>query len=655
MQTGMLEETLLLLLAAIVAVAAFLRLRLPPVLGYMLIGIAAGSHGLGLLPKIEHVSGLAWFGVVFLLFTIGLEFSLSKVTAMSGTLLLLGAGQVFATTAAVASLAWAAGIPRVGALVVGAVLAQSSSTIIGRLLTEQQEIGSRHGRLSMGISVLQDVTALPFVVLLPALASGAGSGAAAALLTSLGKAALAFALLLAAGRWLLRPLLQQIAALRSAELLTLTALLAALTAAWLTELAGLSLALGAFLGGMIVGETQFRHQLEAEIRPFRDVLLGMFMVVIGMTLDVRALTGIWHWALLLAAGALVVKALLVAGLVSLSREHRTVSLRCGLVLAVGGEFGVALLALALQGDLLPPAAAQTVLAAVVMSMLFGPLLIRYNGAIAGVVFPAEHAELAGRIESAAQPLEGHVILCGYGRVGQAMARVLEQDGIICLGIDFDPARVRETVAAGERVYYGDCGRPEILVAAGMARARLLVITFDDLSAGLAILRHARELRSDMPVLVRTRDDHQMEVFERAGATEAVPETLEASLTLTAHALRLLGEPDATVARRIEEIRRSRYLLLRGFFPGEGGLEELDEALGERRLRAVHLPAKAAAVGRSVSELMLQEHGVLLAAVRRGARGAPVADSKARLQTGDVLLLYGQPDALDRAERLLLNG
>jgi CPA2 family monovalent cation:H+ antiporter-2 len=553
------EEVLILLLAAVIAVIVLRRLHIPPIIGYLLVGAVVGPFGLKLIPQVEDVSALGWFGVAFLLFTVGLEFSFSKVRAMQGTLLTVGTAQVFLTAAVVGVIAWQAGLAPADALAVGAILAQSSSTIIGRHLIEQNELGTRHGRLGIGISVFQDVTAMPFVILIPALAGGGGDAIAGPVLIVIGKALGAVVGMIALGHWVLRPLLHQIAATRSQELMTLATLLVALAAAWVTDTMGLTLALGAFLGGMMLGESEFRHQIEAEIRPFRDVLLGMFLVTMGMRLDLRALEAVWPWVLAITAGGMAIKALLVTGLVRLAGDTGAVAFRTGLLLAVGGEFGFALLALAQEGNLLNPEMVQIVLSSVLLAMLLGPVLIRFNGALARVLFRADLKPQAETPAAAAGNADRHVILCGYGRVGRSLAHVLECSGIACVGIDFDPSRIRE---AGERVLYGHANRIEILRAAGLEQARLLVVTFDDPPAVLKILEQVQALRPRLPVLVRTRDEAHLDALEQAGAAEVVPDTLESSLMLAAHAMLLLGEPASKVMQSIDAVRRERYRLLR---------------------------------------------------------------------------------------------
>jgi CPA2 family monovalent cation:H+ antiporter-2 len=467
-------------------------------------------------------------------------------------------------------------------------------------------------------------------------------------------------LMFAAGHWLLRPLFHEIASSRSSELFTLTALLMALAAAWITHLAGLSLALGAFLAGMMLGETEFRHQVEADIRPFRDVLLGLFFITIGMLLDLAALPGILHWTLLLLVVIVFIKLLTVVALARLMGAEPGVALRTGIVLAQGGEFGLVLLSLALGEQLLEPDASQVILAALIFSMALSPLMIHYNGIIVKRLFAGSYMrqreELLREVAQDASDLAGHVIVCGYGRIGQNIARLLDKEGFGHIALDLDPVRVRDARAAGERVFYGDSTHQEMLEAAGLSRARALLVSFDDVHAALKILQQVRRLRPDVPILVRTRDDADLERLQRAGATEVVPETLEASLMLSSHLLLLLDVPVTRVLREVKEIRDNRYQLLREYFRGqevEAGGPEMEAEL--ERLSVVQLESGAYAVERTLAEMRLEEWGVLATALlRNGIRSeAPVPET--RLRAGDTLVLFGTAGGLEAAESRLLRG
>jgi Kef-type K+ transport systems, membrane components len=432
-----LTHLLLLLGSATALVWGFQRLQAPPVLGYLLVGVLLGPHTPGLVIEGDQLRSLSEYGIVFLLFTIGLNFSLPQLRALRHTVLWLGTTHVVLTTALVAVPAWLLGLSPVAAFVVGAVFAQSSTTILGKLLEEQREEQSRHGRLGLAMSVFQDVTAVPFVVIIPVLGLASGiEPVARALGWAMVKAALALALVYIAGRWLLRPLFHLIVARRSTELFTLTVLFVSLTAAWITGGLGLSMAFGGFLVGMMLGETEFRHQIEAAIRPFRDVLVGLFFVGIGMLFDPWALPEVWHLALGGALSLLVLKALVVAPIVRLSGADAPTSWRVALLLAVGGEFGFALLAIALESGAIAGRAEQVALMSVLLSMVIAPFLIRHNGAIARRLARSDAIEGLGESQSplSIADLRDHVIICGYGRVGHTVATLLHASARAFRGI-----------------------------------------------------------------------------------------------------------------------------------------------------------------------------------------------------------------------------
>lgn len=652
-----LVDTLLLLGVAVFVITVFHRLRIPSSLGYFLVGVILGPHTVGPVVDSGHIRVAAEFGIVFLLFTIGLNFSLPQIYALRHVVFGLGSAQVLLTTAVVGSVAWLGGLPPAAAFVVGAVFAQSSTTIIGKQLAEQGEEQSRHGRLAVAMSVFQDVAAVPFIVIIPVLAGGGVNSFALSLAWALGKALLAFAVVLAAGLWLLRPLFHEIAARRSPELFTLTVLFVSLVAAWMTQSLGLSLAFGAFLAGMMLGGTEFRHQIESAIRPFRDVLLGLFFVTVGMLLDPALFPGIWHWAVLGAAGLLVVKAVLVTLIVRWGSIDIATAGRTGIVLAVGGEFGFALLAIALNEGVIPPDVAQIALTAVLLSMIAGPFLIRHNhDLVRRVTGAVEHPFRDVPIPSVPQAhaLRDHVIICGYGRIGQNVGHFLEEERIPYVALDLDPVRVREAHIAGEPVYYGDAAERDILEAVGLATARLVVVSHDDVGAAMRVLHHVRALRPDLPVLVRTRDESHVEELRRAGATEVVPETLEAGMMIVSHTLLLLDVPLSKVVRRIRDLRVNRYQLLREFFQGGAPFtgDEEQEKVSDH-LRAVALVPGAYAIGRSLAELDLAGHHVLVTALVREGRRQLAPRPETRLEEGDVVVLFGKAEELQLAEAKLL--
>lgn len=652
-----LPQALLLLAAAVALVLLFQRLGIPSSLGYLLVGVLLGPHTVGPVVDTRPVQALAEFGIVFLLFTVGLSYSLAQIRALRDQILVLGTGQVLLTTLAVGLLAWAAGLPAAAAFVVGAVFAQSSTTIIARQLAESGESEAPHGRVSVAMSVFQDVTAVPFLVLIPVLGLSVTAGALGLELGwALGKAALALGLVFLAGRWLLRPLFHAVAAQRSGELFTLTVLLVSLLAAWTTNSLGLSMAFGAFLAGMMLGDTEFRHQVEVAIRPFRDVLLGLFFVGIGTLFDPLALLRIGHWALLGTAVLLLSKVLIVRQLVVARGMDPVLAWRAGLVLAVGGEFGLALVAIAIDATVIDTELGQVLLSAVLLSLVLGPVLIRHNGPLArwlarGAGQPGPHAASGPEVLALAAPgLRDHVIICGYGRIGQSVAHLLERHGITYAALDLDPERVKDAHTAGEPVFYADATEPGILEAVGLARARLVVVSHGGIPATLRLLAQVRAQRPGLPVLVRTADATHDEVLRRAGATQVVPEALEASLMMATHALLLLEVPRSRVLRDVQEQRATRYRLLREFFRGDPASE--DDAEGEvARLHSVVLPHDSRWAGHSVAALPLDDSVTLTALVRDQHRHiTPQPDDV--LAGGDVLVLFGTPAALERAQAQL---
>ncbi|MCU0975928.1 MAG: cation:proton antiporter [Steroidobacteraceae bacterium] len=645
-------EILLLLASAVFVVLAFQRLHVPPSLGYLLVGVLLGPHTIGPVVDTRPLEALAEFGIVFLLFTIGLNFSLGQIRALRNQVLALGTSQVAITTLVVGVLAWLAGLSVASAFVVGAVFAQSSTTIIARQLAEVNEADDRHGRLAVAMSVFQDVTAVPFLVVIPVLGmSVAASVIGAELGWAVGKALLAFLLVFVVGRWMLRPLFHLVAEQRSAELFTLTVLLVSLVAAWTTSSLGLSMAFGAFLAGMMLGETEFRHQVESTIRPFRDVLLGLFFVGIGALVDPSALPGIWHWAALGTLVLLASKILIVRQIVRAYGLEAVLAWRVGLVLAVGGEFGFALIAIALGADVIDTELGQIALTSVLFSLVIAPFLIRYNGAIArrlaGSGAAADGTGVPGAQDAAAQNLQGHVIICGYGRVGQGVAHLLDKNGFAYTALDLNPARVKDAHTAGERVFYADATERDILEALGLDRARLVVVSHGDVPATLRILQNVRASHPDLPVLVRTSDESHDDELREAGATLVVPEALEASLMIAAQALLLLEVPRSRVWHDVQEQRTSRYRLLREFFRGDA-LQE-DAGSGDAaRLHSVVLSPASPWIGRRIAELPVGGDVVVTALVRGQQRHiAPQPDTV--LAVADVLVIFGVPRELEKAE------
>jgi CPA2 family monovalent cation:H+ antiporter-2 len=660
MHNDPLLQIVILLAASVVVVAGVRRLALPAILGYLVVGMLLGPHALSLAVDNETTRLLADFGVVFLVFTLGLEFSLPRLVAMRWEVLGVGGTQVLATTVLVATGAITLfDIAPAVAVVIGGAVAMSSTAITMSLLTEQSENNRTHGRLSMAICLFQDLSFPLFLALVSALTRGGASASPMHIAAAVGSAILALVLVLAAGRWLLRPLFLAIASVRSAELFSLAVLLAVLSSAWATRAVGLSLALGAFLAGMMLAETEFRHQVEATIRSYREVLLSLFFITVGMLLDVRLLFSHLGLVTAILAGMLVLKAAVVTVVAEPATKSWFKSLRTGVVVAQGGEFGFALLTLLLRRELLDPSIVQPLLAATVLSMVLSPLLIRHNRritrALLGETGPSHSAAMRETQATLAVAERDHVVICGFGRVGQNIARVLEQTGFEYIALDLDPYRIRVGRQAGDPVIFGDAGEVKVLQNVGVGRASCVVITFASPEVALRILRSIRELRMDVPVLVRTQDDSKLEELQAAGATEVVPETFEASLMLLSHLLLLLKLPVARVIRTVNDIRSHRYGMLRQYFRAADA-EILDDSHAFREeLHSVILPPHAWAVGKTIAELADRGSKAVVSAVRRDGIVGREPGPDTMFKVGDVVVVCGTPQAVEHAETLLLMG
>jgi len=656
MEHSYFNEILILLVAAVTITLVFIRLQLPPLLGYLTVGALLGPYGLAWIADTEHTRAFAEFGVVFLLFSIGLEFSLPQLMQMKGAVLGLGGSQVLISTLATTLIAMYFSFSLESAIILGGVIAMSSTALVTKQLTDQVELHSQHGKNAIGIVLFQDVMVIPFLILVTSLTTSSYQMPTAAVAAAFTQGLLALALILAIGRWVLSPVFRRIAKFRSTELFTLTALLVALGAAWITYKLGLSLVLGAFIAGMMLGETEFRHQVAAEIRPFRDLLLGLFFITIGMLFNTQLLPDIWVSVLLLLAALMIFKLLLIFILCKIAGWNSTVALRTGLVLAHGGEFGFAILALALDSELLLPNTGQIVLAALLMSMALSPLIIRYNGRIASLLLPKvsikNHRMNKNYMTHVTNNRKEHVIICGYGRVGQNISRILEEEGIPFSAIDIDPVLVQNAIKAKEPVSYGDAGNIELLNAAGLNHAAALVISIDDSHTALKILRKVREVHPKIPVMVRTTDDTQLEHLHQAKATEVIQERMEASLVLVSHLLLRLKVPAPHVVHKLHQARKNHYAQLRLLFPGEDTIMNITDK-DTKQLLAIELPKATWATQQCVKDLPTQKYHVSITAIHRQQKRIINPPPNMRLFAGDILIVFGSPNALERIEAALL--
>lgn len=656
-----LELTLLLLAAAVLGVVAFRMMQLPPMLGYLVAGIMIGPHTLGWAEDSHTTHALGEFGVVFLMFSIGLEFSLAKLSAMRRTVFGLGMAQVLLTIVLTMIFGWLvahistrlSSISWQAAFALGGALAMSSTAIVSKVLTERMELESEHGRRIIGILLFQDLALVPLLILIPALANPQGD-LIATLSWAAFKAVIVLLLLFFVGHKVLRSWFRIVVKRRSQELFMLNLLLVTLGAAWITEMAGLSLALGAFVAGMLISETEFKHQVEEDIKSFRDVLLGLFFITIGMLLDVRLVIEYWWLVLLLLIGPVMLKFGLVAILARWFGAPVGVALRTGLALAQAGEFGFVLLSQIGALNLVEPLIVQLILASMVLSMLAAPVILAKSDAIVMKLSSNEwmaQSLALTKIASRTMTTQQHVVIAGFGRTGQSLAKLLDEEGIPYQALDLDPDRVREAQAAGANVSYGDAGRRESLVAAGINRAAALVITYASTRSALKVLHHMQDLAPDLPVIVRSYDDSDLDKLRAAGASEVVPEAIEGSLMLASHALLTMGVPLRRVVHRIQTARGERYASLRGFFHGVSDVSDGAEHL-QVRLRTVPLTEQANALGKTLGQLNLAALGAEVTALRRN--GVRIEWSlETVLLTGDILVLRGAVEELALAEGRLL--
>jgi monovalent cation:H+ antiporter-2, CPA2 family len=653
-----LEIAIVMLAASVGAVAVLRRFNLPALLGYLIVGAVLAPTMNAISGNFNEQSrafnGIAHFGVVFLMFSVGLEFNLSKLNSMKRHVFGLGGGQVGLSVLAgllvlllpsalviplfLAPLDWKAG------LVLAAAFAMSSTALIAKLLSERRELDSEHGQRVMGVLLFQDLAVIPMLVMLPTLAGQQGDWRWALGLAVV-KAVLILVLLFKFGRDGLRRWFATVARRKSHELFTLNVLLITLVAGWITYRAGLSMELGAFVAGMLIGETEYRYQVEEDIKPFRDVLLGLFFISLGMRLDWQVVLSQWWVVFVLVTLPMSFKFLLVYGLARFQKASLSISARTALYLAQAGEFGLVILTQAFDAKLLAEPTMQVVLAAMLTSLLLSSLLLANSDKL--LMRFSNQEWLARSVQLQAVARRGlmrnkHVIICGYGRSGQSIAHVLEAEGVSYVALDLDPDRVMTATAAGEPVVYGDASRRETLVAAGIHRAATLVVSVDDTLLSLKILQVTRELAPQIAVVVRTSDHVDIEVLRQAGATEVVPEVIEGSLLLASHALVLSGVPLSKMQQRVNGVRNDRYSLLSSYFHGADDRDDSIEGMS-LHIQTVRIDKASAAVNQMLEQLPLGSLKVM--AILRGGQRIAQPNVNTLIQIDDVLVLAGELSAL----------
>ncbi len=626
-------------------------------IAYFVVGLILGPHVIGVLPDSESSRHVAEFGIVFLMFSIGLEFSLPKLYSMRRILFGLGGAQVLITLFASISLAWWLGLHLTSAFVIGSAITMSSTAIVSKILMERVDLNSRHGRLAIGILLFQDIAVIPILILIPAL--GASSGDIGTIfLMALLKAIFLLSILFKFGRPLMNSWFALVANQRSRELFILNVLMITLLFSFATKMAGLSFGIGAFMAGMLISETRYRYQVESDIAAFRDILLGLFFISIGMLLNLHQVASNIGFIILVTLGFILFKAFVIMALARLFNYEIGVGIRTGLILAQAGEFSFVILALAREEHVIGAHAFQIILAASLLSMILAPFIIQYNGRIARYLsksYNRNSSDTVEAIQSIGRTLKDHVILCGYGRSGQYLGRFLKEENIPFIAIDIDPTRVSDASAGGEHVMYGDASRRVVLDAAGIKTAKALVISYADFRATMKVLHVIQDTYKNIPVIVRTLDDAHMDEIRNAGASEVVPEILEGSLMLASHALVVLGVPLNRVVKRIRSFREERYKMFRGYFAGISDAEaEVTEP--QLRLHAIEITKESHIHSWKLNQIPFAMLNVELKYLRRPNM---LEDIEPRddivLSSGDVLVVLGVANKINALEKYVLTG
>ncbi|QHJ11203.1 Glutathione-regulated potassium-efflux system protein KefC [Paraglaciecola mesophila] len=654
---GIFSNIVILMAVAVASVWLFKRINLPPILAYLYCGILAGPDLLALFEHPEDMQTFAELGVVFLLFSLGLEFSLPKMIAMRQMVFGVGLGQMLLTTVAFMGISMLLGVSLPSAIIVGSIVALSSTAIVIKQTNDMGILNTSRAQMAVSILLFQDLAVVPLLIVVPLLAIGGGESLSVAISLSIVKGIVVVFILMSVGKWILPRVFTEVAQTRTDELFVLTTILVALMAAGLTYSFGLSMALGAFLAGMMLGESQYKYQLEADIRPFRDILMGLFFITIGMRLNLTDLLAQWHWALLGLGAMLLIKVLIIrltGGLFGVPKEDAWAA---GFKLCQMGEFSFVIAALAVDHNILSTQVGSLILSIGILSMAMTPWLVTRSSDFAKRIVnaPTPALEASETLASQHEQMHDHVIIMGFGRVGQSVSRLLKSEAIPYLVIDADPVRVHESQSAGQPVYFGDVRQKDILRAVGIERAKLVLITFDEHNKAMAVIQLISSLYPDLPIVVRTRKDYRMSELYSAGASQVVPEILEGSLMLVSQVLHLSGIPMSRILKRVRKERKGHYGNMHGFFPGETTELSYEKQDKLEFMHAVVIANNAFAVGKSLTELNITRSGVKVKGLRRDNIELENPPSDTILNIGDVLVISGKPRRVERAERFLLEG
>jgi len=649
-------EILAILTCAVFVVWLFRRLKLPAILAYLVAGVIVGQHGLNIVNDQVVYDHIAELGIVFLLFTLGLEFSLPRLMAMRHLVISVGSLQVVISMLVFMIVGLFLDLSFAATFVIGGILTLSSTAIVIKELSESGAMKRKSGQISVAILLFQDVAVVPLLIIIPMLALDGDTSMVWALMLAMVKGTVVVALLLLIGKGLLPKVFKVIAQVRTDELFVLTTLLVTLLAAAFTQWFGLSMALGAFLAGMMLSESEYKHQLEADIRPYRDILLGLFFITVGMKLDISLLISSPLSLLGLMVCFMAIKILVIKFLAVKAGESSKDAWASGIMLAQMGEFGFVLIALASQSQVLPLDVASMLLGAGVISMAVTPYMMNNARSWALLLSQEKSDESLGLSELPEdKTLENHVIICGFGRVGQTVSRFLKQDKIDFVAIDVDPLRTQKARDAGEKVLFGSSRQTEVLNAAHLSKAKLVVIAFGSDKQSIEVIQKVRSLNKDVPILVRTRNDDQLDALQEAGANEVVPESLEGSLMLVSQVLSLSGVPFSKIMRLVQRERKNHYNHLHGFFQGE----ETDmraEVINRIELaHAILINNNSFASGKTLTSLALEEKQVHIIALHRNDVEIEYPELETILQNQDTLVVRGKPRVVEKVEHYLQEG
>ncbi len=650
-------EILAILISAVACVWIFRKLNLPAILAYLVAGTLVGEHGLNLSGTTLDYEHFAELGIVFLLFTLGLEFSLPKLLAMRHLVMGVGSRQVIFSLLLFMLISVLLGYSIEVALVIGGILALSSTAIVIKQLNQSGSIKRKSGQISVSILLFQDIAVVPLLIVIPFLSADNDSSMALALLFALFKGITVVALLLGVGKWLLPRLFYQVAQVRTDELFVLTTLLVTLMAAALTQFFGLSMALGAFLAGMMLGESQYKHQLEADIRPFRDILMGLFFVTVGMKLNPALLYSSPLIIAIVLVTFMTLKIFIIYFLAVRAGESKKDAWASAFMLAQMGEFGFVLISLSFSVGILDYELTSILLGSGIISMAVTPYMIKNarKWAVALAFNGNQQTTQNDSNNETSLKLENHVVICGFGRVGQTVSRFLKREGITFVAIDIDPIRVQESRDAGEHVLFGSARQDEVLEAAKIDKAKLVVISYGSSEQSLDVVQKVRRISSSVGILVRTRNDDALKTLLEAGANEVVPESLEGSLMLVSQVLNLTGIPFAKIIRLIKKERKNHYNQLHGFYPGVDTDMSAETIERIEFVHAILLTDNAWAIGRTIQELELTNRRVDILAVRRNDDEIVNLTEDFVLKAQDTVVLQGKPRRVERIERLLQEG